>query len=332
MKKSFSSFLPTQGRSAKEHGRGGLLKPWSPCNQSMPTHPPFQARLGADFRRTDGSGCRVRGKKSFTRQRCEEFHKTSKLRRILSSLPPDVRRRHCLTVTVHWSGEPRYQNPLFYIYWYEFKPVHLGIGFFVSSLHKPQQSHERLGLAGRHHGSSLSEGGAKDANISCACPETLSCSKPQPLQTRAEITCIRHEPIIKMNDQFEMTKWVLDSARLLDSSKVLEYHSSNVYFLLSAMRPWMILRCCAVLHFTRTVNVPVQTTLEVSLAATFGEVTWRNIATESICIPLNVCVTLARASDIGDECADGEDRFTKDKQMQVSMDWLVDWTSLEIGM
>ena len=83
----------------------------------------------------------------------------------------------------------------------------------------------------------------------------------------------RHESIIKMNDQFEMTKGVLDSARLLDSSKVLEYHSSNVYFLLSAMPPWMILRCCAVLHFTRTVNVPVQTTLEVSLAATFGEVT-----------------------------------------------------------
>lgn len=175
---SFSSFLPTPGRSAKEHGRGGWLKPWSPYNQSMPTHPPFQARLGADFRRTDGSGCRVRGKKSFTKQRCEEFHKTSKLRRILSSLPPDVRRRHCLIVTVHWSGESRYQNPLFYIYWYEFKPVHLGIGFFVSSLRKPQQSHERLGLAGRHHGSSLSEGGAKDANISCSCPETLSCSKP----------------------------------------------------------------------------------------------------------------------------------------------------------
>lgn len=32
-----------------------------------------------------------------------------------------------------------------------------------------------------------------------------------------------------------------------------------------------------------------------------------------------MCVTLARASDIGDECADGEDRFAKDDKIQVSV-------------
>ncbi len=117
--------------------------------------------------------------------------------------------------------------------------------------------------------------------------------------TRAETTCIRHEPIIEIKDQFEMTK------RVLDSSKVLEYHSCNVYFLLSAMRPWMILRCCAVLHFARTVIVCVQTNLEVSLPARFREVAWRNIATESLllsaqCVsPWRGQVTLAMSVQMG---------------------------------
>ena len=259
----------------------------------------------------------------------------SKLRRILSSLPPDVRRRHCLTVTVNWSSESRYQSLLFSLYhitillWvYKFKPVHLGIGFFVSSLQKPQQSHERLGLAGRHNGSSLSERGKQKIQTSVVVLRLFlaqSLSLCMILQTRAEITCIRHEPIIKINDQFEMTK------RVLDSSKVLEYHSCNVYFLLSAMRPWMILRCCAVLHFVRTNRMCSDQSWSVTARNVWGSnmkkhCNWKPFAFRSM------CVTLARASDIGDECADGEDRFTQDNQIQVSVDWLVDHTSSEFSM
>lgn len=68
---SFSSFLPTPGRSAKEHGRGGWLKPWSPYNQSMPTHP-LSSTLSGEVRcwlSKDGS-LWVQGSWK------EKFHKT----------------------------------------------------------------------------------------------------------------------------------------------------------------------------------------------------------------------------------------------------------------